>query len=86
MFDMLLNQTNSNMPRNMKKNSETFRLIQTLSSTKQDNRNPFSRHLFPYFLLVSSLKLFPLSYAQKSLMKPDIIVIIIVSRYQQEYF
>ena len=38
---------------------------------KQDILKPLPSPPFPYFFPVSSLKLFPLSHNQKSLMKPD---------------
>ena len=38
---------------------------------KKDMPKPFSLHPFFYFFPISSLKLFPLSYYQKSLMKSD---------------
>ena len=42
-----------------------------MSLTKKDMPKSLPRHPFPYLIPVSSLKLFPLSYDQKSLMKSD---------------
>ena len=45
--------------------------LQSMSATKQDMPKPLLLHFFPDLFPISSLKLFPLSYNQKSLMKPD---------------